>query len=91
MIEKRVLKDGSVRWKARIKNGGAVVAQQTFRLKGDAEMWEREQMRAIRLGSFLPPQKAKTSLGEVVASFLAARASQVSAPAGRVRSATAAA
>lgn len=79
MIEKRVLKDGSVRWKARIKSGGAVVAQQTFRLKGDAETWEREQMRAIQLGTFLPPQKAKTPLGEVVASFLAARTSQVSA------------
>lgn len=79
MIEKRVLKDGSVRWKARIKNGGAVVAQQTFRLKGDAETWEREQMRAIQLGTFLPPHKAKTPLGEVVASFLAARTSQVSA------------
>src|SRR5690606_14884525 len=79
MMEKRVLKDGSVRWKARIKNGGAVVAQQTFRLKGDAETWEREQMRAIQLGTFLPPQKAKTPLGEVVASFLAARTSQVSA------------
>lgn len=79
MIEKRVLKDGSVRWKARIKSGGAVVAQQTFRLKSDAETWEREQMRAIQLGTFLPPQKAKTSLGDVVASFLAARTSQVSA------------
>ncbi|MFT4233924.1 MAG: tyrosine-type recombinase/integrase [Microbacterium sp.] len=79
MIEKRVLKDGLVRWKARIKNGGTVVAQQTFRLKSDAETWEREQMRAIQLGIFLPPQKAKTSMGEVVASFLAARTSQVSA------------
>lgn len=79
MIEKRILKDGSVRWKARIKSGGAVVAQQTFRLKGDAETWEREQMRAIQLGTFLPPQKARTPLGEVVASFLAARTSQVSA------------
>jgi len=78
MIEKRLLKDGSVRWKARIKSGGAVVAQQTFRLKGDAETWEREQMRAIQLGTFLPPKKAKTPLGDVVASFLVARASQVS-------------
>lgn len=79
MIEKRLLKDGSVRWKARIMNSGAVVAQQTFRLKGDAETWEREQMRAIQLGTFLPPQKAKTPLGEVVTSFLAVRTSQISA------------
>ncbi|MFT4051881.1 MAG: tyrosine-type recombinase/integrase [Microbacterium sp.] len=79
VIEKRVLKDGSVRWKARIKSGGAVVAQQTFRLKGDAQTWEREQMRAIQPGTFLPPQKAKTPLGEIVTSFLAARTSQVSA------------
>lgn len=79
MIEKRILKNGSVRWKARIKSGGMVVAQQTFRLKGDAETWEREQIRALQLGTFLPPQKAKTPLGEVVASFLAARTSQISA------------
>lgn len=79
MIEKRILKNGSVRWKARIKSGGMVVAQQTFRLKGDAETWEREQIRALQLGTFLPPQKAKTPLGEVVASFLAARTSRISA------------
>lgn len=79
MIEKRVLKDGSVRWKARIKSGGEVVAQQTFRLKGDAETWEREQTRALQLGTFLPPQRAKTTLGEVVAKFLDARAVQISA------------
>lgn len=79
MIEKRVLKDGSVRWKARIKSGGEIVAQQTFRLKGDAETWEREQTRALQLGTFLPPQKAKTPLGEVVAKFLDARTSQVAA------------
>ena len=79
MIEKRVLKDGSVRWKARIKSGGEVVAQQTFRLKGDAETWEREQTRALQLGTFLPPQKAKTPLGEVVARFLDVHTSQVAA------------
>lgn len=79
MIEKRSLRDGSARWKARIKSGGKVVAQQTFRLKGDAETWEREQTRALQLGTFLPPQKAKTPLGEVVVKFLAARMSQVSA------------
>ena len=79
MIEKRVLKGGSVRWKARIKSGGEIVAQQTFRLKGDAETWEREQTRALQLGTFLPPQRAKTPLGEVVVKFLDARTSQVAA------------
>ena len=79
MIERRTLKDGSVRWKARIKSGGEIDEQRTFRLKGDAETWEREQIRALQLGTFLPPQKAKTPLGEVVDAFLAARASQVTA------------
>jgi integrase len=79
VIERRTLKDGSVRWKARIKSGGEVIAQQTFRLKGDAETWEREQIRALQLGTFLPPKKARTPLGEVVIKFLEARTSQVSA------------
>ena len=79
MIEKRTLKDGSVRWKARIKSGGEIVAQQTFRLKSDAETWEREQTRALQLGTFLPPRKARTPLGEVIAQFLDARVSQVAA------------
>jgi hypothetical protein len=39
MIERRILTDGAVRWKARIKSGGEVVAWQTFRFKGDAETW----------------------------------------------------
>ena len=79
MIERRTLKDGSVRWKARIKSGGEVVGQQTFRFKGDAETWEREQIRALQLGTFLPPQRGKTPLGEVVAKFLDVRTSQVTA------------
>ena len=79
MIEKRTLKDGSVRWKARIKSGGEIVAQQTFRLKSDAETWEREQTRALQLGTFLPPRKARTPLGEVIVQFLDARVSQVAA------------
>lgn len=77
MIERRTLTDGAVRWKARIKNGGVIVAQQTFRLKGDAETWERAQMRALQLGTFLPPQQAKVPLGQVIAEFLDARTTQI--------------
>lgn len=78
MIEKRILKDGFVRWKARVKSGGTVVAQRTFRLKTDALTWEREQQRAIQLGGFLPPTNTKATLDEVIAKFLEARRGQVS-------------
>ena len=77
MIERRTITDGSARWKVRIKSGGEIVAQQTFRLKGDAETWQREQMRALQLGTFLPPQQARVPLGQVVAKFLEARTAQV--------------
>ncbi|WP_353988636.1 tyrosine-type recombinase/integrase [Ruicaihuangia caeni] len=78
MIERRTLRDGTLRWKARVKSGGRVVAQQTFARKSDAEAWEREQYRALHLGVFLPPSGGKTSLHEVVERFLDARKAQVS-------------
>ena len=77
MIERRVLADGSLRWKVRIKSGGELVAQRTFRLKGDAETWEREQTRALQFGQFLPPRNTKVKLGTVIDEFVHARKNQV--------------
>lgn len=79
MIERRVLKSGDVRWRARVKNQGDVVADKTFTRRADAETWEREQYRALQLGSFVSPQLAKTSVRDVVEQFLEARRELISA------------
>jgi len=83
VIERRTLQDGSVRWKARVKNQGLVVAQRTFQRKADAETWEREQYRALALGAFVSPQLGKMPVRDVAANFLQARRGQVSEHAHR--------
>ena len=76
-IYTRRLKSGALRYEARIKHAGQLVASRTFRRHGDAETWEREQYRALQLGEFLPPSQTSTPFAEVVAAFLAARRDQV--------------
>lgn len=83
MIERRTLADGSVRWKARVKSQGKVIAQKTFPRKADAETWEREQYRALTLGAFVSPQLGKTPVHDVIVRFLEAREGQVSEHAHR--------
>lgn len=76
-IYTRRTKSGTLRYDARIKHGGQLLASRTFRRQGDAETWEREQYRALQLGEFLPPSQTSTPFGEVVAAFLEARRDQV--------------
>lgn len=83
MIEKRILKSGAVRWKARVKSKGEVVAQRTFQRKADAEAWEREQYRALALRTFVSPQLGRTPVREVAASWLEVRRMQISEHAHR--------
>lgn len=77
MIEKRTLSGGGTRWKARVKAGGVVVAQRTFVKKSDAETWEREQKRALQLGTFLPPAASRHRVSDVAAAFMRDRESHV--------------
>lgn len=78
-IERRRRRSGAVRFNARVKHHGRLVASRTFTLKSDAETWEREQYRALLLGQFITPRRGATSVGEVIDAFLESRRGQVGA------------
>jgi integrase len=78
-IERRRTRSGALRFNARVKHHGRLVASRTFRLKADAETWEREQYRALRLGQFVSPRRGSTSVAEVIEGFLESRRGQVAA------------
>ena len=77
-IERRHTRDGEVRYVARVKSGGHLVASRTFRRKGDAVAWEREQYRRLALGEFIPPARSATPFAVVAARFLESRRRQIS-------------
>lgn len=54
------------KWRVRVKSGGAVVTDQMFHKKGDAELWEAEQKRKLYLGEFVSPKAGKELLGVAV-------------------------
>lgn len=62
-----------------MKHHGRLVASRTFRLRADAETWEREQYRALRLGQFVSPRRGATPVTELIDGFLDSRRGQVAA------------
>jgi integrase len=54
-----------------------LVASRTFRRKADAELWTREQYRALAFGEFIPPARSAIPFAEVVARFMESRRGQV--------------
>ena len=61
-------KSGS--WSVRYRDEQGKQHQKTFELKRDAQTYEREQRRAIQLGTWLEPSLEKTKLSVVYADFL---------------------
>jgi integrase len=77
-VERRQTRAGSARYVGRVKSAGRHVAAKTFRRKADAEMWAREQYRALAFGEFIPPTRSATPFADVVAGFVESRREQVS-------------
>lgn len=77
-IERRQTRDGQARYLARVKSGGRLVASKTFRRRGDAATWEREQYRRLAFGEFIPPTRSATRVAIVAAQFLESRRCQIS-------------
>jgi integrase len=76
-IEARRSKSGAMRYTARIKSGGRLVASRTFARKGDAESWEREQFRALQFGEFIPPSQSSRPFAQIAEEFLESRRGQI--------------
>lgn len=68
-----IAKTANGRWRVKVKSKGAVVADRTFDRKGDAELWEAQQKRALSLGDFVDPKAGKESLGDVVTRWMQTR------------------
>ena len=64
---------GRVRYRARVKHHGREVATRVFDRKRDAEAWEEEQKRKLRLGEWFDPRRGRVSLSVVAADWLEAR------------------
>lgn len=77
-IERRQTRKGEPRYVARIKSGGRLVASKTFRRKGDAATWEREQYRRLAFGEFVPPARSAIPFAVVATQFLDSRRNQIS-------------
>jgi integrase len=73
-----VAKTSNGGWRVKVKSKGLLVADQTFRLKRDADAYEAQQKRALSLGEFVDPKAGKTSLIEVVERWMESRAASVS-------------
>ncbi|WP_223628647.1 hypothetical protein [Microbacterium sp. EST19A] len=62
-ISKVMRKDGTFRFRVRVKSGRNVVADRTFDRKPEAVLWEASQKRALYLGEFVDPKAGKELLG----------------------------
>lgn len=72
-IQTRTTKGGEKRYKARIKVHGREVASRIFNRKRDAERWEDDQYRKLRVGEWFDPKRGKVPLSTVAADWLDAR------------------
>ncbi len=73
MSVQRYERGGKVRYRARVKSHGREVATQVFDRKRDAELWEQEQTRRLRLGEWVDPRRGRVPLAQVVDEWLASR------------------
>lgn len=65
-------------WRVKVKFRGVVVADRTFRRKGDALRWETEQQRLLNSGEFVSPAAGRITVAELAGEYRDARRSQVS-------------
>ena len=64
---------GRTRYRARIKHHGREVATRVFDRKRDAEVWEEDQKRRLRIGEWFDPRRGRASLSLVAEDWTASR------------------
>lgn len=65
------------RWRVKVKNGRLDAGSRTFDRKADAEAWEANEKRAMRLGEWINPALGKESLGSVAGRWMSSRRNSV--------------
>lgn len=64
---------GRTRYRARVKHHGREVATRVFDRKRDAEIWEEDQKRRLRIGEWFDPRRGRTPLSLVAEDWTASR------------------
>jgi integrase len=72
-VQRYITAGGRVRYRARVKNHGREVATRVFDRKRDAEAWEEDQKRRLRMGEWFDPRRGRVALSVVAADWLQAR------------------
>ena len=75
MSIQRYEKGGKVRYRARVKSHGREIATRVFDRKRDAEAWEQEKTRRLRLGDWVDPRRGRVPLSLVAEEWMASRGS----------------
>jgi integrase len=72
-VQRYTTGEGKVRYRARVKHHGREVATRVFDRKRDAEAWEEDQKRRLRLGEWFDPRRGRVALSVVAADWLDSR------------------
>jgi integrase len=73
-VQRYTTGEGKVRYRARVKHHGREVATRVFDRKRDAEAWEEDQKRRLRMGDWFDPRRGRVTLSVVASDWLEARA-----------------
>lgn len=72
-VQRYVTSSGKVRYRARVKHHGRAVTSRVFDRKRDADAWEQEQTRRLRLGEWIDPRRGRIELSSIVEDWLRSR------------------
>ncbi len=75
MSVQRTERNGQVRYRARVKHHGREVATRVFDRKRDAESWEEDQKRKLRVGEWFDPRRGRVALSVIAEDWFESRAS----------------
>lgn len=72
-VQRYLTPSGQVRYRARVKSHGREVARRTFTRKRDAQAWEEDQKRRLRMGEWIDPRRGRVPLDQVAEDWLLSR------------------
>lgn len=72
-VQRQLTGEGRVRYRARVKHHGREVATRVFDRKRDADAWEEDQKRRLRMGDWFDPRRGRVVLSVVAADWLDSR------------------
>lgn len=72
-VQRYTTAEGKVRYRARVKHHGREVATRVFDRKRDAETWEEDQKRRLRMGEWFDPRRGRVALSTVAVDWLESR------------------